>query len=722
MFSLLKTAIKKDSSTNKKGKDNNLDDFFHKRAEKDGTNEISTADMTSRRTGKENSGLRSIRSEFRASEYGLVITDLDKEKEESAKSQSALTEGDATQHQAGTRDWETAVPSGVVETSGTVDDVRGHGQEGSDKLIGGEFNDGNPLLGSLDNEGQDSAENENQRVNKNTPSQQNDPSSHETSPRDTRQEIAEEEGDSNVAGWTPRNLDQVTAAGAGQAEPTGAHAQGGLDGETIGLLTDEGAQHLNQQAVEDEQIAFQYTESIASDKRLDLQDHDGLQSGPENVDDAVGDEESTYDKEAYEANDNRSEQGCEEQDEASNDFKSSMSDTDSEEQPADIDEGPNGDETFAGENHDPDVVEHLPIFLDGPIEQAEDYLEEDDGLEGAEDPEQDGDIEGDEQEDSGVDGDRSLHGDDNLDPTYEHSITENAVVDEEDIPDQGPNSETQLDLNEPASKNPLAVPGKHWTEAHMSAFRIHVRSKANIFDFLGRKGIPNRERVAEVVAESLKLCLKDSTALRGKTHATVFLEAGGTPLGPFLAFLALTVQSTMNSSKGEKNAKDDKNDEKNAEDGDGASGDEEKSSEDEGSQPASAIDEADPWDDFDLEDDLEAPPSYFEPRKPGPVAPKASNDCGAHCKRPEVATNIMVVMFLQAILESSRAAISGPARAYLEWTFIPQPLQINSGPANCEDENYGSLHEKRSQRTAAFHLKWEDVNPLEYVSIGVSRS
>ena len=240
----------------------------------------------------------------------------------------------------------------------------------------------------------------------------------------------------------------------------------------------------------------------------------------------------------------------------------------------------------------------------------------------------------------------------------------------------------------------------------MEAFQIHVRSKANIFDFLARNGVQNRERVSEVVAGSLKLCLKDTTGLRGKTHATVYLEAGGTPLGPFLAFLALTIQSTMNTSKEEKNAKED-----------------DQASDEDKPETSLTVEEDDPWDDFEMDDDeLEAPPSHVEPPKPGPIVPTTGHDCDAHCKRPEVATNIMVVMFLQAILESSRAALSGPACAYLEWTFIPQELEINSGPANCKDQNDGSLHEKRSKRTAALNLKWEDVNPLEYVSIGVSFS
>lgn len=130
---------------------------------------------------------------------------------------------------------------------------------------------------------------------------------------------------------------------------------------------------------------------------------------------------------------------------------------------------------------------------------------------------------------------------------------------------------------------------------------------------------------------------------------------------------------------------------------------------------------ADPWDDFDLDDDLEAQPSHFKPIKPEQVETTPDRyQWETEYKRPEVATNIMVVMFLQAILESCRASIAGPPQAYLEWTFIPQVLEINSDVADCIYENDGSLHEKRSKRTAAANLKWEDVNPLEYVSIGVS--
>jgi hypothetical protein len=291
---------------------------------------------------------------------------------------------------------------------------------------------------------------------------------------------------------------------------------------------------------------------------------------------------------------------------------------------------------------------------------------------------------------------------DELGPAEEQSTGSGSPAGESQFSDGEFEGESHTDLDDAPPENPLAIPGKKWKRAHMDAFRMYVRTNEDLFDFLGRRGIMYRERVPEVISEALKLCLRETTALRGKTHAMVFMEAGGTPLGPFLAFLALTVQSTMNTAKDDTNLKD-------------------KHKEDE--VESIPPEEIDPWDELDMMDDFKAPPAFFDVANLGQTATDAGDhDCDAHCKRPEVATNIMVVMFLQAILESSRAAISGPTKAYLEWTFIPQELEINSGPASCRDENEGSLHEKRSQRTAAFNLKWEDVNPLEYVSIGVSET
>ena len=426
-------------------------------------------------------------------------------------------------------------------------------------------------------------------------------------------------------------------------------------------------------------------------------------------------ERSDYDIESEMANDlDQDEEASDGIDQASQ-FEDDISRDDVEEYSQRPDEDSDGDNESAGEDYDRNAVEQNSIMSDDRSERDDD-LNRGDDVELPETFDVNEIVEESESmdEDENVKQDDYLEEDDELDLADQQSRSSGSAPDEEELLDAESQLGSQDDLDDPPPENALSVPIGEWTEAHMEAFRIHFRSKANVFDFLTRKGVVNRERVSGVVTEALKLCLKDSTALHGKTHATVFLEAGSTPLGPFLAFLALTIQSTMNSTKDEKNGKKDKvaKNEKIAKD-------KEDAGEAEEAQPSEGADEPDPWDDFDLEDNLEAPPSHLEPSKPGPVAPTLSHG-DTPGKRPQVATNVMVVMFLQAVLETSRAAISGPARAYLEWTFISQELEINSRPANCKDQNDGSLHEKRSKRTAALNLTWEDVNPLEYVSIGVS--
>ena len=136
---------------------------------------------------------------------------------------------------------------------------------------------------------------------------------------------------------------------------------------------------------------------------------------------------------------------------------------------------------------------------------------------------------------------------------------------------------------------------------------------------------------------------------------------------------------------------------------------------------SSDSDESDEWDDdFGIEEEVEGssdPNTPFPSEKPAVTASAAKRDIKS--KVPKVATSFMVVMFLQAVLETSRAAIRGPENAYLEWTFLPQTLELNSSIANCKDENSGSLHRKQEARTAGAQLKWGDINPLEYISIGV---
>jgi hypothetical protein len=800
MFSLLKSAIKKDSATKAEANGGNLDDFLKKGEEKDAPN------------GESKDGIKSIRNQFRASEYGLVIKDLDMEKTQVARNQSASTLDKTIQPQAEANEQKSAVTPDHVKAQGSIEDVSMQAPPVPDRNIEEGLNADEQPHRDIDNEEGDREQSEILQSGEDGLDQAKGESANETSSKFSDQVSAQEEDNPNLPGWTPKNLDTDETAGAGEMEHTGDDGVH-LQGEQFSNGSHDEAANPGQQG-DNEQFAEENTDSLVndidenmgrdtalgdneneveveewrprdldaenpeSDRQLDLQDPDCLQSEDGAIDNAADDEEPIecdqtrgFDdyqfEQGYDSRDDASLQGAltpnrddaDEMDEMPESYDDNSNFDDSRLEQDDIDrdethletEQDNGEGEYFEEQNDEfvdDVGSEMADSLrdDGEVlDQADvtsgmgDHLSEDDfggqpkEAEELLDPTADyaGEGYGSEAEQNPITSDDLSEADDGLGkdeiPEEDEELDGNNDVDaneelgedgleaaEKDASDIASNAGSQAD-QEPVAENPLSVPGKQWTEEHLAAFLIHVQSKANIFDFFTRKGVSNHERVSEIITQSLKLCLKDTskedtTALRSKKHATIFMEAGGTPLGPFVAFLALTVQST---SKDERKKDEKKKDEKNTEDP-------EQAKEDEVSEPASPADEADSWDDFDLDNDLEAAPSYFEPPKPKPVAPKSGHDGNVVSKQLEVATNIMVVMFLQAVLETSRAAILEPAKAYLEWTFIPQALKISSLHANCEDENYGSLHEKRGKQTAGDRLKWEDVNPLEYVSIGVN--
>jgi hypothetical protein len=784
MLNLLKSAIKKDSSTKAEANGSNLDDFFKKGEEKDASN------------GEKKDGIKSIRNQFRASEYGLVIKDLDMEKAQMARNQSASTVDDAIQRQAVANEQVSTLAPDHVEAQGPTEDLSMQAPLDSDRNTGEEFNADEQFGSGIDNEGRGHEQLGHFQSGGDRLDQTKDDSANETGPEYSGQVSAQEEGDPNLPGWTPRSLEKAQTAEMSEREHVrddNGHVHSTLAQDDNKLLPSEQFSNKSHregpypgQQEDDEHFAEEKTDFMANDVdenmerdaspddngleseewrprnfdaenpesqgQLDPQDPDGLRGEDGVVDNTTRDEEPVEDDQARGFDDYQFEQDSDsrndvslqgtltplEQDEFERDDTHPEADQDDgggeyldEETGESV--GDVGSEKADSPRQDGEVLDQADETADlgdhlsegdigGQPEDAEELLDEaadytgegygsdaehnpttaDDRSEAGDGLGRDGTPEGEEELDGNDDVEANDDlGEDGIDPA------------EQDASEIESNAGSNAD-QEPVPENPLSVPGKQWTEEHLAAFLIHVQSKANIFDFLTRKGVSNHERVSEVITKSLKLCLKDTskedtTALRRKKHATIFMEAGGTPLGPFVAFLALTVQST---SKEERKKDEKKKEDKETEDG-------EQTKEDGVSQPGSPADEDDPWDDFDLDDDLEAAPSYFEPPKPLAVVPRSGHDGHAPSKRLEVATNIMVVMFLQAVLETSRAAILEPAKAYLEWTFIPQALKISSVHASCEDENYGSLHEKREKHTAGDRLKWEDVNPLEYVSIGV---
>lgn len=734
MLNLFKSAIKKDSSAKDAANERNLDEFLRKKVGNGAPVNRAAANARNALVTERKGGIQSNVPGFRASEYGLVIRDLDKEREQLSKNQLIPMESDKAQGQSPPTQHETVITPDAVQTSDTTEVERMNARPDLGQNAGEGASPNEPILRSLDNEAQ-SRDNRDKTIARGPSDLQSDSHANNTVPTYMRGEAAGVQ-DPNRAQCAYRNVDEGVASGAclnqeameeeydpaGNANSMAKDLDQGVSedtGQGYGLPEDAA---WKAESLDEEPLTPGSTEDFETGERPDLQADEADEMG-ESL--ALGNEERRYSNDGYLDPDAASGE------EDDIDMRNGHAGLNPEHDEGDMYEGPDGgtddnidtegadyseQEEQASTHDDEASVVEENVSNAGCSEQPEEAEEQSKGEEkfgeesiydaghqsstNSEDPlEYNDGLEG----DGGLEEDAELEGDGDLEEGEEQAMTPKSAAQEERLSNLEACSGSQSDLDESVPENPLSVPGKEWTEAHMEAFRIQVRAKADIFDFLARKGVVSRERVSTVAAETLKLCLKDTTALRGKTHATVFMEAGGTPLGPFLAFLALTIQSTMNSAKDEKNA----NDEHQGKDTDEP-------------QPKSTVDEADPWDEFQFSDDLGASPTYYEPQKPGSVAGEPSHRLDAPSKHMEVATDIMVVMFLQAILESSRAAISGPASAYLEWTFIPQTIEINSGPASCKDQNTGSLHEKRSKRTAAFNLKWEDVNPLEYVSIGVS--
>lgn len=801
MFNIFK-GIKKDSSTKNGGKESDLHDFLRKGEEKNEVNKDPTP--TNGTTESGHADIKSFRDAFRASEYGLVIRDLDKEKKALAKSQLASTENSLAPGEVETTEPQLLGESNALEALVTVENPNMQSRPSSGQRSDDGQDQGKPLPktpGIGETERAPHEDLEQREVPEDEPERQIDSYATELEPSEAEsvvpagltegdveygQDWTNEEATENPINGVPPvgNNDEELNPSQQVRDEDAVLEQTEVMPEDVNINGDNDADH-SQGGLEDatewepgnldeERKPNASTDDPASDTQPALENPEGLQTDDGKVFDGADDqanleeaglgEEDDTDMEGERGEDdqeysedeifdepdaqydeqNYSEMGDDDQQaEEALDGASDLGDDDSryamDDQSQAFEENPNEEDVLDGEFSDRGVEEqNLDDTMqedeslqgdemeegeegegkeeEGEEEEAEEGqegnegLDEDSGLEAAaatdlvadEDQQEEEDLD---EHDEFLDEEEAFPGEEGQDNNDDHEERKGLEDLDEDRSDRGSNAESQHDTDETVPENPLSIPGRKWAEAHLEAFRIHVRPKSNIFDFLARKGVPNRERVSEVVAEALKLCLKDSTALRGKTHATVFKEAGSTPLGSFLAFLALTVQSTMNTSKDEKTAKSS-----------------DKKSEDEEPESASTPDEHDEWDDFDEMDDDESPHVQLEPLETAPVATVSDDDGNIRPKRLEVATNIMVVLFLQATLESSRALISGPEKAYLEWTFIPQELKINSGPANCRDENDGALHEKKSKLTAAHDVKWEDVNPLEYISIGVSHT
>jgi hypothetical protein len=90
-------------------------------------------------------------------------------------------------------------------------------------------------------------------------------------------------------------------------------------------------------------------------------------------------------------------------------------------------------------------------------------------------------------------------------------------------------------------------------------------------------------------------------------------------------------------------------------------------------------------------------------------------------EKAEIVKNTMAILFLQAILESSRTSISSSEGSYMEWHFIPTKLHVATSKAACACINDGSLFRKQYQKRSD-DKEWVNADDLLYTSIEVRGS
>ena len=163
MLNLFKNAIKKEPSTTNDGNNGDLDDFLGKGTGKDGQNSDTAASLSNTTNPKSNEALKSNGIDLGAEDFGLVIRDLDKEREELAKKQAVSAENGPTQGPMGTSERETAQTSNVANASGNAVEPSTEELPNFGENIG-EIVSSDESFPSVDNQGEKSAENEGQGV------------------------------------------------------------------------------------------------------------------------------------------------------------------------------------------------------------------------------------------------------------------------------------------------------------------------------------------------------------------------------------------------------------------------------------------------------------------------------------------------------------------------------------------------------------------------------
>ena len=243
----------------------------------------------------------------------------------------------------------------------------------------------------------------------------------------------------------------------------------------------------------------------------------------------------------------------------------------------------------------------------------------------------------------------------------------------------------------------LNVSGSDWNADHLEAFAITHTQDERLLHFLAEKGFPEKERLKKDVTELMQASIGTNAKYSNKRHADLFQMAHekNVQFGPFLAFIAVVSQAW-------------------------------KETEEVGSRTSARILASKTSEAQAAQRDILAhmvENAYATPQKQSkPISPIAPENTPQHVaarqEKAEIVSNTMAVLFLQAILESSRDLISSPEGNYLEWHFIPKWLHVASSRATCQCINDGSLFRKHWQKKGS-DREWINVDNLLYASIKV---
>jgi hypothetical protein len=245
----------------------------------------------------------------------------------------------------------------------------------------------------------------------------------------------------------------------------------------------------------------------------------------------------------------------------------------------------------------------------------------------------------------------------------------------------------------------LNVSGSDWGKDHLKAFNITCSKGDQLTTFLKAQGVdPLKLRLKKNLSKLLHTSIGANAQYSNKPHVTLFEEAeeANAQLGPFLAFLAVVGQAWKETEEvvGRKSARI------------------------AAKKSSAAHVFGTSLDQLDLgNDDFATPQKNKSSRSPSALK-QTPQHVAARQQKAEIVTNTMAVLFLQAILESSRSLLAPPKNNYLEWHFIPTLLHVTSSKANCQSINDGSLFRKHFQQRGD-GKEWLNADQLLYASIEV---